>query len=220
MGGNVGSVDVHGLAVGENGVCVRRTEAHLPTFLVFGTVVAAAPPLLIIAAVLAAARLGVSVLASGPVLFLLLGVAVLLLLMSPTAVTKPLLRRYATCDARYEITPGGLKRSYARPRRTLVPRAPRDESFTWDQVQYAPDEPTGSARATSDPLIRPWLTRRIMLRGRKRPFVVSGASDWLNPWPAVQANGPSDELWSQMKLEDFLVATIDAFAAHYACEDH
>jgi hypothetical protein len=213
-----GTVDVLGLRVGEDGLCIRRVEAHMPTMVVVGAALGAVPPLVLIAVLTGAMGLGLGGgMKAGAVGVPELSVAaifavVAVLLVSPMAMTKPLLRAWCTLDARYEITPSGVCRTRHRPRRSLVFRRPPDESFTWDQVAWGVDlEPMGGLSSPA----HLW-TRKVPLHDGHGSFVIPATSDWLNPWPAVPALGREAGSPPNVRLGDFIVAAIAAFAEHNA----
>jgi len=214
-----GFVDVYGLPVGMGGVCVRRTEAHLPTLVVLGVALAALPPLLILAIAIGAAHAGVNVFGAGVASITFFALVIAALALGPTVITRPALRRWATYETRYEISPKGVRVTYALPGSTLVHRGPDEIAFAWDEI-LADDGEAGVRRIVGGAAIAPWLTRTIRLRpspGRPRDaLVISGTSDWLNPWPAVPPYGLADPLWAHMKVEDLIVALMEAFAARYA----
>ncbi len=217
--GMTGTIDVLGLPVGEGGVSVIRREADVLTLLVLGVVTAIVPPLAIVAAIVVALAFGFNVFGPNPVSLVAFAAILALLLVAPVAITRPLLRRWATFDARYEISPSGVRRTAQRSSGSLVFRIPEDTTFSWDELVSIGGKDSSRINVQSNAAFLPWYTRRIQLRARS-PFVISGLSDWLNPWPAVYPRVSSsaiDELdapWTRLRLEDFIVACIAAFANH------
>ncbi len=214
-----GTIDVLGLPVGEGGVSVIRREADVLTLLVLGVVTAITPPLAIVAVIVVALAFGFNVFGPNLASFVAFAAILALLLIAPVAITRPLLRRWATYDARYEITPTGVRRTALRPPGSLVFRIPDEATFSWDELVSIGGEDSSSIEVKANAAFLPWYTRRIQLRSRP-PFVISGLSDWLNPWPAVYpraSSGNIDDLdapWTRLRLEDFIVACIAAFANH------
>lgn len=214
-----GSIDVLGLPVGEGGVSIIRREADVLTLLVLGIVTAVVPPLAIVAAIVAALACGFNVFGQNIISFVAFAAILALLLVAPVAITRPLLRRWATYDARYEIAPTGVRRTAQRSPGSMVFRIPEETTFSWDDVVSIGGKESTGIEVKSNAAFLPWYTRRIQLRSQA-PFTISGLSDWLNPWPAVypRAAGANidalDAPWTRLRLEDFIVACIAAFANH------
>ncbi len=55
-------------------------------------------------------------------------------------------------------------------------------------------------------------TRKIPLDGPDSSFAIPASSDWLNPLPAVPPLGSDVGAYSDVRLEEFIVAAIAAFS--------
>lgn len=208
------TIDVSGVPVGAGGICVIRREAYLPGMLGVGLITGALPPLLIIGAVIAASSAGIDILGSSAGSTMAFAGVLALLLLAPLAITRPLIRRWAAFETRYEITPEGVRRSSVRHTRAFVWKLPPNRTFHWSDVSMESDESSNVNISENAPFI-PWFTRRIGFHDGSPSLVISGTSDWLNPEPPFLLLDDPGDPWSQPKLEDFIGACISAFAQTY-----
>jgi hypothetical protein len=227
------TIDVYGLPVGVGGLCIIRREAHMPSMIASGLVAGALPPLLVIALIVGAIALGVDVLGDTTASMVAFAAILAVVFLTPTAVSRPLMRRWATFECRYEISPTGLRRS-AAPSEFSKRRLPPDLEVAWSDVVISTDDAGFRLDYTESVPIIPWRTRKIRLHGGQPPLVISGFSDWLNPWPAVEpltahrdaaqleAGSPDIDYfnldWTRLSFEDFLAAVIAEFALAYGGE--
>ena len=208
------TIDVGGVPVGAGGICVIRREAYLPGMLGVGVVTGSLPPLLIIGAIVAASSAGIEILGSSAGSTMVFAGVLALLLLAPLAITRPLIRRWAAFETRYEITPEGVRRTSARRTCAFVWKLPPNRTFQWTDVSVENGGSSGVEVSDNAPFI-PWFTRRIGFRDGSPPLVISGTSDWLNPEPPFLLLDDPGDPWAQPKLEDFIGACIAAFAETY-----